>query len=124
MEPAGSRRGTVPAVPAASSYQVATVADEPAACNRGDRTDGTDGSRVRPVMQTVVYTTASCGNSPVSPHGLVINGEPREPERAVSRWGYVSRRRLRNSIVRREGSVQLGLFDWTWEGRRVRSSLG
>ena len=33
-------------------------------------------------------------------HGLVMRGEPREPGYAVSKWGYVSRRRLRNSIVR------------------------
>ena len=54
-------------------------------------------------------------------HGLVINGRSREPGYAVSMWGYVARRRLRDSIVRGEG-MQLGLFDWR-EGRLVRSTV-
>ena len=56
-------------------------------------------------------------------HGLVMTGEPREPGYEVQTWGYVSRRRLRNSITRAGKTLQLGLFDWTWEARRVRSSV-
>jgi hypothetical protein len=50
-------------------------------------------------------------------HGLVMTGEPREPGEArepgytVSSWGYLFRRRLRDSIPRRERGLQLGLFD-------------
>jgi hypothetical protein len=57
-------------------------------------------------------------------HGLVMTGEPREPGYTVTSWGYVFRRRLRDSIPRRERSLQLGLFDWLREAGRVRVSVG
>jgi hypothetical protein len=56
-------------------------------------------------------------------HGLVLVGESREPGYEVRTWGYVSRRRLRNSISRPDQTPQLGLFDWTWTARRVRSAV-
>ena len=62
-------------------------------------------------------------------HGLVMSGKPREPGESrqagytVTTWGYVSRRRLRDSLARWERNPQLALFDRLREAKRVRSTV-
>ena len=62
-------------------------------------------------------------------HGLVMSGKPREPGESrqagytVKTWGYVSRRRLRDSLARWERNPQLALFDRLREAKWVRSTV-
>jgi len=88
---------TMPAASAACSCRMATVSSGPVACNRGDRTDGTDGSPTSH-EETLAYYCELWHHAAVPGLRIRVSTPQREP-------GY-------------------RVEDWTWEARRVRSSLG
>jgi len=77
----------MPAASAASSYLVATVADEPAACNRGDRTDGTDGSGARH-DETLAYYCELSHLPDLPALRLGVSTRPPEPGYRVEDWTW------------------------------------
>ena len=76
--------------------RMAILPNGPTACNRGDRTDGTDGTPTSH-EETLAYYCELRHHAAVPGLRLGVSTSPREPDYRVE--------------------------DWTWEARRVRSTL-